>query len=615
MAGINNLKDIYEKKGEDFLKNLLNNYVIINEKSEGSFFGVKKSKDDSFKYFKKAGEITYVDRILTKFYNRAIEFFEKMPLEDRQRIPSNFYFGFDYTSPENHKSSFYKKAPKEGLILNFIHKLSDSGEVVSTIHSKEQLENWAEYLGVESPLILFEGILNDEQKVQILEFVHTREKELFEKFKTTSFTKYLLDLLEVGEKESILNKKSEFDSIIFRFYDKDEENPSAKTFLAKLVDPLFNKKEEQQDTQTSQDYIWLIVIDLMNFIESYETKKLKLIAKEEGDFEQKYLTLINQIFKDFMGEYSKKYEGVLIEIPEYLKRPEFELDMSLVKDPEVKKILKQGETPTEIYKVLLNFFRRTRKRSSSSFFTKELLTQLNSTVAKIKNIIMGDEIYESLFPSFSEFIGGPGEILINEDQLERETNKIKSQLVNLVVGSFQPISNGYLKVAKKLKDKNELKTVFIAIKDSKKTKLSPLSPEITGSLLEKVKRANPDLIADVKMISSGSIEKIIAELKPQWEPVLIAGSEKRTKDYALQLENILKRNIPLRINSKIELVEVPVIIKGEEIIKTLTSSNYTDFKKLTPPEIHSDFFNLQSELKVNEEKESTFLEEEKEDIE
>ena len=56
MAGINHLRQVKEKKGDDFLNNLLNNYVIINKKTEGTFFGMRKDKKtDSLKYFKKAG--------------------------------------------------------------------------------------------------------------------------------------------------------------------------------------------------------------------------------------------------------------------------------------------------------------------------------------------------------------------------------------------------------------------------------------------------------------------------------------------------------------------------------------------------------------------------------
>ena len=49
MAGINHLKELQEKKGDTFLNGLLNNYVIISEKISGAFFGLKKTKDDTFK--------------------------------------------------------------------------------------------------------------------------------------------------------------------------------------------------------------------------------------------------------------------------------------------------------------------------------------------------------------------------------------------------------------------------------------------------------------------------------------------------------------------------------------------------------------------------------------
>ena len=144
MAGLNHLKEVYDKKGEDFLSNLLNNYVIINESVNGTFFGVKKNKTDQFKYFKKAGEITYVDRVLMKYYEPAIRYFESMSLEKKQRIPSNFYFGFEYFTNSDSFSSKYDSLPKNNLVLSYIHKLDDSGQIISTVQHKEQLDKWTD---------------------------------------------------------------------------------------------------------------------------------------------------------------------------------------------------------------------------------------------------------------------------------------------------------------------------------------------------------------------------------------------------------------------------------------------------------------------------------------
>lgn len=599
MAGINNLKEVYEKKGEDFLKALLNHYVIINEKVDGTFFGIKKSKNDKFRYFKKSGEISYVDRILMKYYNSAISYFENMPLEKCQRIPSNFYFGFEYFTHGDSVNRKYDRLPQNNLVLSYIHKLDDSGKVISTVQNKEQLDKWADYLGVERPPIIFEGHLTDEQKTEILEFVYSPSEALFDKFKTRSFTKYIINILNDEIKSSFLKDDLDgnIDSIVFRFYDDSQENPEASVFLAKMVDPIFSQsKAEAPKENKSQDYIWLIVIDLMNHFEMYDQAELRNMVK--GDtFDEKYVALINSMFKDFIKEYSGKYEGLMLDVPEYLKRPEFELDRDLIKDKEVITLLKD-DTYLEIYKILLNFFRRNRKNSSSGFFTPDLLTQLNLIVNKIRSIIMGDEVYEGLFPSFSEFIGVFNEdmVLSEKEVAEGKYKKPESTSVNLLIGSFQPITMGHIKAAKKLKEQNNNKVILVVIKD-KETKKSPFSLKNTKLMLEKVKKEYSDLIEGFEIISSGQIEEVLKTLQPKYKPTLWGTSETRLKDYVLQLDFIKKKSIPLRLDKDFKLVKLPTFVKSEDVIKLIKDSNLEKFKDAVPTSIVSLFFNLQEDLK------------------
>lgn len=600
MAGINNLKEVYEKRGEDFLKSLLNSYVIINEKVDGTFFGVKKSKNDQFRYFKKSGEISYVDRVLMKYYNPAISYFEHISPEKRQRIPANFYFGFEYFTNGDSLTHRYDRLPKNNLVLSYIHKLDDSGAVVSTIQNKEQLDKWADYLGVERPPIIFEGNLTDEQKTAILEFVYAPSEELFSKFKTRSFTKYILSILNDEQSSSFLKDTANgsIDTIVFRFYDENAENPEAAVFLAKMVDPIFNhEKTVKPKENKSQDYIWLIVIDLMNHFEMYDVADLKKMASTGNTFDEKYVAMINAMFRDFIKEYSGKYEGLHLEIPDYLKRPEFELDKTLVNDPAVIKLLKD-DTYSEIYKIILNFFRRNRKNSSSGFFTPELLTQLNLIVNKIRNIIMGDEVYESLFPSFSEFVGTHGDdsMLSEKEVAEGKHKKPVQTEVNLLIGNFQPITMGHIKAAQKLKEKNGCKTVLVAIKPENPTQKSPFSVRETRVMLEKVQQEYPDLITGICLIKSGQIEEILEALQPTYKPLLWGTSERRLKDYVLQLDYIKKKSIPLRLDKGFKLVELPIFVKSEDVVNSIVKSDFAEFKKLVPTSIASEFFNLQKEL-------------------
>ncbi|CAB4175553.1 hypothetical protein UFOVP972_247 [uncultured Caudovirales phage] len=603
MAGINNLKEIYEKKGESFLSGLLNQYVIINENVDGAFFGLKKTQDDKFKYFKKSGEITYVDQVLMKYYNPAIQHFHNLSDEKRQRIPANFFFGFEYFTKSDSRSSKRADLPKNNLVLSYIHRLDETGKILETLQSKEQLTRWAEYLEVETPPIIFEGKLEDEQKSKILEFVYSEQKDLEEKFKTTSFTKYIISVLCPEEKSDLSNR--ELETIVFRFYGEGSDN---EVFLAKLVDPMFQQRsqEAQPKTSNSQDYIWLIVIDLMNHFEMYDIDNIRKLVSDSETYEQKYIDLINQIFKDFVKEYSEKYDGLELEIPEYLKRPEFELDMNLVGDPEVVNIINKSSTNLEIYKVLLNFFRKVRKKSSVGFFTPEMISQLNLIVQKIKNIIMGDAVYEGLFPSFSEFIGAPTDY-IAMSEVEHAKNigeKQEAQKVNILIGGFQPVTLGHIKAATALKEKNGNKTIFVAIKGAHQTKKSPFSLAMTQSMLNKVQQEYPELIANVIIVPNGQITDIIKELRPQYEPILWGTTDRRVKDYALQLDYIKKRDIPLRISKEFRLVELPSFVKSEDMIELIKNSNFEKFKTETPTSISAEFFNLQKEvgqhIKVNE---------------
>jgi hypothetical protein len=155
---------------------------------------------------------------------------------------------------------------------------------------------------------------------------------------------------------------------------------------------------------------------------------------------------------------------------------------------------------------------------------------------------------------------------------------------------------GHIKAAKKLKEKNGLPCVFVAIKPQSPTAKSPFSPRLTKALLDKVQQEFNDLIADVKIVDSGQIEDVVGALTPNYEPALWGTTERRLKDFALQLDYIKKRNIPIRLSSNLKLTELPVYVRSEDVIAAIKSSDFAEFKKLVPISVASEFFNLQKEL-------------------
>ncbi len=613
MAGIRHLKEVHEKMGDDFLNKLLNEYLIVNEKVNGSFLGFKKNKEtDKLKFFNKKNEIGYIDMVLSRFYNKPISHLDNLPVEKLERIPASLYFGMEYISDNNSNLQEYGRLPKNGLLLNFIHEIDEEGNVVKTIQDKNILDEWADFLEIDGPTIVFEGQLNDDQKVEIMEFIYCPENELIEKFKTKSFIKYIISILNSDFKESFLENSivRDINGLVFRFYEGDRENPKAKTFLAKLIDPIFKNRMAKEDeikkeNNKSQDYTWLIVIDLMNFIESYDLKTINNWKIEGGNFQERYIKFINRVFREFIDKFKYKYDGLELNKPDFLDSEEFDLNMEMINNPYVIDLIKDSDTNKEIYKILLNFFRKKRKKSGSSFFNSDLTNQLNLLVEKIKKILFKEKVFEGFFPTFNEYVGEADEFKpMTIEGFTKEKRSIpKPKKVNLLIGDFQPVHLGHIKSIEKLKSKNGLPTVMVSIVRGGSNPNRPFSEDSIRKMLNNVEQEYGDMIEKAILIKGGGIEDIIAALKPLYIPILWGTDKKLLDKYAVQLNYLKKKDVSLDLNKDFKLVEIPRYKSGSEIRDLIKDENYAEFKRLVPNSIVPDFFNLKNEIKgLNESK-------------
>lgn len=610
MTGIRHLKEVHEKMGEEFLTKLLNEYLIVNEKVNGSFLGFKKNQEtDKLKFFNKRNEIGYIDMVLSRFYNKPISHLSNLPAEKLERIPSNIYFGMEYISDNDANRQDYGRLPKNGLLLNFIHELDENGNVIKTIQDKNILDEWAEFLEIDGPTIVFEGKLNDEQKVEIMDFVYSDEEQLMDKFKTKSFIKYIISILNKDFKESFLENSivRDINGLVFRFYEGDRENPKSKTFLAKLIDPIFKNRMEKDDIKRennkSQDYTWLIVIDLMNFIESYDLKTINSWKIVGDDFQERYVKFINKVFRDFINKFEYKYDGLELNKPDFLNSEEFDLNTEMINDPYVLDLIKESETYKEIYKILLNFFRKKRKKTSSAFFDDELTSQLNLMVDKIKKMLLKEKVFEGFFPTFNEYVGESGEFKpMTIEGFSKEKRSIqKPKKVNLLIGDFQPVHLGHIKAVEKLKSKNNLPTVLVAIVRNGQNSKRPFSEQIIQKMLNNVEQEYGDLIEKAILIKNGGVEDVIAALKPFYIPILWGTNKNILDKYAIQLGYLKKKDVSLDLNKDFQLVEIPKYQSGAEVRNVIKDENYAEFKNMVPKSIVPDFFNLKNEMNgINE---------------
>ena len=636
MAGINHLYDLYNKKGADFVNQLFNQYVTINEKMDGSAFSFERDKDTGkFKFYRRdqRNPITLVDRTLMKYYEKPIQYIESLPPHVIQKIPRGWRFGLEYFANTNPVEIVYDRLPKNHLILSYVHQLDDAGKIVKTIQKKSSLDEWADLLGVEHSPIIFQGKLDEDQKSKLLEFLNTPFKKLVERFSTQSFVRYIISTLNPELSKSALNEDldKEVEGIVFRFGDPNKEN---ETVLAKMVDPIFTEiakqKSSEQREKKPSDFLGITLLDVMNFILEKGLKNFEV----EGDTEdERYISFISDVFAKFLDDNKEKYKGTDFEEPSYLKKEDFRLNKNLITDRKVLKYVEEDESFESLFKLILNSFRKIITRATG-IVTSGMVEQLNLLIQDIKDYIKKEKspVNESEFVSFSdfkkEFIPNVDYIQEENEESERSENPFfsydefiskletidnqtkddKDQLVekapedpkavNVLIGRFQPFHSGHLKMAKKLKEKNNLPSfVVVVLPGHNKSGKSPFDERIVKQYMEAVVKDNPEDLVDYMIVDRGLVGSIINKLVMMGlEPHLIAAGDDRKDYYEKQIEYIKRSDLIDNLPKDFGLEVTPRFTSATEVRDKLKSEDFASLKKLLPKSVLNLYTLLSAEM-------------------
>jgi phosphopantetheine adenylyltransferase len=636
MAGINHLYDLYNKKGADFVNQLFNQYVTINEKMDGSAFSFERDKDTGkFKFYRRdqRNPITLVDRTLMKYYEKPIQYIESLPPHVIQKIPRGWRFGLEYFANTNPVEIVYDRLPKNHLILSYVHQLDDAGKIVKTIQKKSSLDEWADLLGVEHSPIIFQGKLDEDQKSKLLEFLNTPFKKLVERFSTQSFVRYIISTLNPELSKSALNEDldKEVEGIVFRFGDPNKEN---ETVLAKMVDPIFTEiakqKSSEQREKKPSDFLGITLLDVMNFILEKGLKNFEV----EGDTEdERYISFISDVFAKFLDENKEKYKGTDFEEPSYLKKEDFRLNKNLITDRKVLKYVEEDESFESLFKLILNSFRKIKTRATG-IVTSGMVEQLNLLIQDIKDYIKKEKstVNESEFVSFSdfkkEFIPNVDYIQEENEESERSENPFFSydefiskletidnqtsnendgltekvpmdpKSVNVLIGRFQPFHSGHLKMAKKLKEKNNLPSfVVVVYPGHNKSGKSPFDERIIKQYMEAVVKDNPDDLVDYMIVDRGLVGSIINKLVMMGlEPHLIAAGDDRKDYYEKQIEYIKRSDLIDNLPKDFGLEVTPRFTSATEVRDKLKSEDFASLKKLLPKSVLNLYTLLSAEM-------------------
>lgn len=636
MAGINHLYDLYNKKGADFVNQLFNQYVTINEKMDGSAFSFERDKETGkFKFYRRdqRNPITLVDRTLMKYYEKPIQYIESLPPHVIQKIPRGWRFGLEYFANTNPVEIVYDRLPKNHLILSYVHQLDDAGKIVKTVQKKTSLDEWADLLGVEHSPIIFQGKLDEDQKSKLLEFLNTPFKKLVERFSTQSFVRYIISTLNPELSKSALNEDldKEVEGIVFRFGDPNKEN---ETVLAKMVDPIFTEiakqKSSDQREKKPSDFLGITLLDVMNFILEKGLKNFDV----DGDTEDgRYISFISDVFAKFLDENKEKYKGTDFEEPSYLKKDEFRLNKNLISDRRVLKYVEEDDSFESLYKLILNSFRKIKTRSSG-IVTPGMIEQLNLLIQDIKDYIKKEKssVNEAEFVSFSdfkkEFIPNVDYIQEENEESERSENPffsydefiskletidnqtsnvndsltekvpVDSKSVNVLIGRFQPFHSGHLKMAKKLKEKNNLPSLVVVVYPGhNKSGQSPFNERIIKQYMEAVVKDNPDDLVDYIIVDRGLVGSIINKLVGMGlEPHLIASGDDRKDYYEKQIEYIKRSDLINKLPKDFGLEVTPRFTSATEVRDKLKSEDFASLKKLLPKSVLNLYTLLSTEI-------------------
>jgi len=642
MSGIKHLSDIFQDKGKSFIENLFSKELTVTENLDGSTFSFERDfTGNNISFYKKDQEnpITKVDRILMSYYEKPINYIDALPESTKEEIPKGWRFGMTYFPNTKPVRIEYERVPKNHLILTHVLVRDEFGETERIIQDKEELDRWADKLGVERAPIIFQGKLNEDQKLSIMDFLSTPLMDLKNRFKTESFSKYLISILNPEIVKTTLGKDlhGEIDSLVFRFDDEGKE----ETILAKMVDPVFYEISKDRKASRSShfpsDIYSLCLIDVMNFILE---KGVESFDAQGIEPEERYINFVFSVFKSFIYDEGERYLGVDFDKPDYLKSEEFALNKDLIQDTEVISYLDKDESYIDILQMILNSFRKF-KRKPHGFFTEGLIKQFNQLVEEIASYINAkrkERIEESLgLPSFvwfkkagsrfnvdyeeeteeidenllSDLSDNTGMLLESENvnQVEEEdtseffsfkdfkkvvsTNKEKKKIkilnesnesVNVIIGKFQPFNNGHLKMCSRVKKENNL-PIFLCVvhPGGDANNKFPFSEELVRKSIGSLVSENNKMFAGYEIVPSNLLEDAINIVSKKANPASVCIGEKDFENMLLQREWI--RNKYDLNGGDIEIFKTPSWSDNNLIRDYVRKGDFQEFKSKVPKSI------------------------------
>jgi nicotinic acid mononucleotide adenylyltransferase len=592
---INTLTNIYKEQGKEFIERLFNSHIIVCEQIDGSRFLFQKLPDNNLIFYKRDNEqINYIDRTLMKFYENAIAYVEGLPIATKANLPDNWTFGFQYFPSSAPINITYDRMPKNRLILTDISIRNEAGRIVKVIHDPKVLRDWATKLDVEQPPIIFNGKLSDYQQQQLKQFLDTPDEDLYQLFKTTSFTRYIISILNPALTRSTLMNDLEksIEGIIFKFI-----NPGKTELVsARLVDPMFyyTSKSIPEKPRKSNDMYQIVMLDIVEFFEQINIDEVLLT---DGTPEERYVQLISMIFNDYVAKNGHRYFGIDFESPDFSKRQEFDVNLDFIKDARTRELI-QNDHLRNLFKIMLSSFRKFRK-NPTDILTQTIIDSINSIITKIDNKIMDNEKKFDNVLDFENFLKKT-HIQEANSEFEQEifeglnlyTTKQGKKKVNIFVGRFQPFTLGHAKVFETLYKENKLPVVVLIVRSGKRPDERAPFDEDTQMMMFGAMQKEYKFLEGIFITSNAAIDSIFNQLRPAYEPVLWGTGTDRYSSYSKQIKRYREELNALDELEAFEIKRGDEDISATKVRNALKIGDNDTFKKMVPKSLHRYFKEL-----------------------
>ena len=396
MAELQSLKTIFQREGLEFIQKLFNNFVIVSEKVGGTRFAFEKT-ENGLTFFKKEGKITKVDRSLSQLYEQPIRYIETLSKAIIKELPEGYRYGFRYFLNTKPETIQYDNMPLNGLILTDVQRVSDG----KMIEDPKILQKISDLLTVQSPPIIWYGKLDDKQKDDLLTFIKTPESELTLLFKTSSFTKYVISILNPKLKKTALNNdlSKPIDSIIFKFL--SDEN--RETVSAKVIEPII--AEINRDTKVDREPTDMYGIILSDIVEFLKITGLNQYTLKETEEEDRFLELMCLIFNQYIKKNEYKYQGVEMDPLSFNDVPQFDLNIGFIINQTTREYLEKSKINKIIFRILVSSIIKPKKKPTGTL-TELLLRDLKDISGKISDKVQGknDPTKNEGLETFEDFL-------------------------------------------------------------------------------------------------------------------------------------------------------------------------------------------------------------------